>query len=218
MNDVRKMVYGTLIGFFAVLLFWFSIIYISSCGFTLTCRQAAPKVDRTPIPTLIPAGHLESQMEVGAVEFNKCEVSADELIGAWVSAASPESEAFPFSDVDGGPCQGTFAQDIQPLFVENSLWYAGAIGCVSCHNSGLTERSAGLDLTSYEAMLLGSGRAEGGAKGKDIFGGGNWEQSALHAFLVNKGFAPEGHSAESSPISLIVFAGEVTDVQATPTP
>lgn len=54
MNDVRKMIYGTLIGFFLVLGFWLSIVYISACGLTFSCRQGAAKVERTPIPTLIP--------------------------------------------------------------------------------------------------------------------------------------------------------------------
>ena len=35
MNDVRGMIYATLIGFFMVLVFWFGIIYLSSCGFTI---------------------------------------------------------------------------------------------------------------------------------------------------------------------------------------
>ena len=44
MNDVRKMIYGSIIGFFLVLSVWFSIIYVSSCGFSFTCNQAAPLV------------------------------------------------------------------------------------------------------------------------------------------------------------------------------
>jgi len=218
MNDVRKMIYGTLIGFLAVVVAWISLIYISGCGFTLTCIQAAAIVERTPIPTLIPAGHSDAQMESGIVEFNKCEVAASDLVGAWVSAGSSESESFAFSDVNGQPCEGTFAEDIQPLFVENSLWYPGAIGCVSCHNSALTERSAGLDLTTVDAMQMGSGRADANAKGSDIFGGGNWEKSALYKVLVTQGFAPQGHSAENSPNELIVFAGEIAEAPATPTP
>lgn len=219
MNDVRKMIYGTLIGFLGVVVFWISIVYISACGFTLTCIQAAHIVERTPIPTLIPAGHSDALIESGSFEFNKCEVAANDLVGAWVFAGSSEDDSFPFADVNGQPCEGTFAKDIQPLFVENSLWYAGAIGCVSCHNSALTERSAGLDLTTVDAMLLGSGRDDAGVNGSDIFGGGNWERSTLYKVLVTQGFAPAGHSAENSPNELIVFAGEVVDEPvATPTP
>ncbi len=53
-DDVRKVIYGTIIGFFLVVLSWLGIVYISACGFTLTCVQASPLVIRTPIPTLIP--------------------------------------------------------------------------------------------------------------------------------------------------------------------
>lgn len=219
MNDVRKMIYGTIILFFGVLVFWLSIIYVSSCGLTLTCHQAAPIIDRTPIPTLIPAPHSEVQMGESASEFNKCQVTAADLIGAWVTAKSPETEPFAFSDVNGNPCEGTFAADIQPLFVENSLWYQSAIGCVSCHNSALSERSAGLDLTTYNAILQGSGRAaDSTAKGADILGGGNWAKSKLYAVLVNQGLVAAGHSADSPAVPLLVFAGQASAAEATATP
>jgi hypothetical protein len=221
MNDVRKMIYGTIILFIAVVASWLSIIYVSACGLTFTCRQAAPRVDRTPIPTLIPASHSESPMAASPVEFNACQVAARDLIGAWVSADSPESEPFAFSDVAGNPCEGTFPADIQPLFVENSLWYASAIGCVSCHNSALSERSAGLDLTTYEAITLGAGRVEGGTSaGNDILGGGDWEKSLLYEVLVNRGLVAEGHSADTSAADVRIFAGQkvASEVTATPTP
>ena len=222
-DDVRTTIYGTIALFLLVVASWLSLIYISSCGFTLNCNRAAPRVDRTPIPTLIPAVHSESQPGQGEMtEFKGCEVSAADLVGAWVTAGAPETEPFPFTDVNGNPCEGTFAADVQPLFVENSLWYKGAIGCVSCHNADLAERSGGLDLTTYDAILLGSQRAPGSTSaGNDILGGGNWEASALHKVLVTQGFVPEGHSAESQPVSLIIYAGQATaeaSVTATPTP
>jgi len=218
MNDVRKMIYGTIGLFFGVLVFWLSIIYVSACGLTLTCRQAAPKIDRTPIPTLIPAPHTESHMGEGLAEFSQCQVAAIDLIGAWVTAKSPETEPFAFSDVNGNPCEGTFAADIQPLFVENSLWYKNAIGCVSCHNGALSERSAGLDLTTYDAIMLGSGRvADSTAKGADILGGGTWEKSTLYGVLVNQGLVATGHSADSPAAILLVFAGQSVEPEATAT-
>ena len=221
-DDVRNMIYGTIVLFLVVVSGWLGLIYISSCGFTLSCNQAIPRVDRTPIPTLIPAEHSEAQPGEGAVtEFNQCPVAAADLVGAWVTAGSPDTEPFPFEDVNGNPCEGTFA-DIQPLFVENSLWYNGSIGCVSCHNADLTERSGGLDLTTYDAILLGSRRVAGSSSaGTDIFGGGDWESSALHTVLVSQGFAPEGHSADNPPVSLIIYAGQAAAeaaVTATPTP
>ena len=209
MNDVRKMIYATLIGFFMVLVFWFSIIYLSSCGFTLTCNQAEHIVVRTPIPTLIPASRAGSQPGAGMPEFNKCQVAATDLIGAWVSAGYSETEVFPFTDVYGAPCEGMFAEDIQPLFVENSLWYAGSIGCVSCHNADQPDRNAGLDLTSHEAL----------SGGTDIFGGGDWETSVLHEVLVNQKLVPEGHAKEVPGDPVFVFAGHsVSEVEVTVTP
>lgn len=219
MNDVRKMIYGSLILFFITLAFWFSVIYISSCGFTLTCHQAAHIVVRTPVPTLMPVADVKAQPGRSMEGFDKCLVGATDLIGAWVSAGHPETEAFPFSDVNSQPCEGTFAEDVKPLFVENSIWYQGSIGCISCHNSNFTERSAGLDLTTYDAMLMGSRRADANAQGNDIFGGDSWENSLLHDILVNQKLVPEGHSADSPGTPVFVYAGHATSAaEVTPTP
>src|SRR3972149_2078468 len=117
MNDVRKMIYVTLVAFLLFLVFWFGIVYISACGFTLTCKQGAPLVIRTPIPTLIPAPGSASPVQAGAAEFNKCQVAAVDLVGAWVAAGYSEKEPFPFTDINGKPCEGTFSEDVQPLFV-----------------------------------------------------------------------------------------------------
>jgi hypothetical protein len=220
MNDVRKIIYGTIILFFAVLAFWISIIYVSSCGMTLSCNQATAKIDLTPIPTLIPPSHAEAQMGGETAEFNKCQVNAADLIGAWVTAKVPETEPFTFTDVNGKPCEGTFAADVQPLFVENSLWYKGAIGCVSCHNSDFSDRSAGLDLTSYKSIQSGSGlTADSTSKGKDILGGGTWEKSTLYTVLIKQGLVAAGHSADSPATVLVVFAGQAaTEATSTPAP
>jgi hypothetical protein len=139
-------------------------------------------------------------------------------MGAWVSAGSPESEPFPFSDANDQPCEGTFDADVQRLFVENSLWYPSAAGCVTCHNGDLTARSAGLDLTSLDAMQKGSSRADASAKGNDIFGGGNWEKSLLYGILLNQGMIAKGHSADVPPNDFMLYAGTPVKVTTTPTP
>ncbi|RIK30503.1 MAG: hypothetical protein DCC56_09270 [Anaerolineae bacterium] len=220
MNDVRKMIYGTLVGFLGFLVLWISFVYVSGCGLTFSCNKHVPIVERTPIPTLIPVNHAVIQLPAAEGDFNKCAVSATELVGAWVSADSPETDPFPFSDVNGKPCEGTYAADIQPLFIENSLWYQGAIGCVACHNAELSIRSGGLDLSSYDAMLLGSRRVEGSTSpSTDIFGRGNWEKSLLYGILVNQGMTPKGHSPDVPPNQPILYAGQaVAEVVATPTP
>lgn len=209
MNDVRRMIYGSLILFFMTLGFWFSVIYISSCGFTLTCNQARHIVIRTPVPTLIPAAGANPQPGEGMTQFDKCLVGAADFIGAWVSAGHPETEAFPFSDVNGQSCEGTFAEDVQPLFVENSIWYDGAIGCISCHNPDQPDRNAELDLTSYESI----------SSRNDIFGGDDPQNSLLYDVLVNRKLVPEGHSAEAPGEQVFVYAGHaVSEVEVTPTP
>lgn len=55
MDDFRKIIYGTLIVFVVGILIWISFLTLSGCGFTASCLGAVPKVDRTSIPTLIPA-------------------------------------------------------------------------------------------------------------------------------------------------------------------
>jgi hypothetical protein len=168
---------------------------------------------------LIPLEGAQAQPQATQAEFNQCRVAATDLIAAWVAAGHTESEPFPFTDLDGKDCEATFA-DIQPLFVENSLWFPGSLGCVSCHNSDLTDRSAGLDLTSYEAISLGSGHAaDSNSSGTDIFGGGDWENSLLHEYLVNQGLTTQGHSADASPPQAILYVGRVVaDAQAEVTP
>ena len=214
MNDVRKVIYGTILGFFGMLGLWFSIIYVSSCGFTVTCHSAAQKLNLTPIPTLIPSSHMEANVDMGLTEFKKCQVAALDLVGAWVSAESPETEPFSFTDVNGLACEATYMDDIQPLFVENSIWSTGSLGCVSCHNAELSTRSAGLDMTTYAALGLGSQRADANAKGTDILGGGDWATSQLFNVLSNQGLTPDGHSADVSAGNPVIFAGTQTEVQA----
>jgi hypothetical protein len=222
-DDTRRLIYGTIIAFLAFIAFWLGFVYISACGFTLNCIQGAPLVVRTPIPTLIPVKQSEVQPGMTAVAFNKCQVAATDLIAAWVSAGYPETEAFPFTDLSGQSCEGTFA-DIQPLFVENSIWFPGSLGCVSCHNADLTDRSGGLDLSSYQAISLGSRRVAGSTSpGTDILGGGNWEGSLLHEVLVNQGLTTQGHSPDVESPHPMIYAGErvsetAAELTATPTP
>jgi hypothetical protein len=221
-DDVRSTIYGTIVLFLLVVAAWLSLIYISACGFTLSCIQAAPRVERTPIPTLIPVAHAEVQPGVSEAEFNKCQVGASDLIAAWARAGYSETEPFLFTDLQGRDCEGTLA-DIQPLFVENNLWGAQTIGCTSCHNAELTDRGVGLDLSSYDAISLGSRRVpEMTSPGTDIFGRGEWEESLLHEFLVNQGLTPEGHSPDVEPSNPILYVGQVVagegEVTVTPTP
>jgi hypothetical protein len=208
-DDTRRLIYGTIVAFLVFIVAWLGFVYLSACGFTVTCVQAAQLVERTPIPTLIPATGSPLLVAVHTDGFDQCKVSATDLIGAWASAGHSEAEPFPFTDLNGQSCEGTYA-DIQPLFIENSVWFPGSLGCISCHNADLTDRSGGLDLSSYQGISLGTKRVAGSSSaGTDIFGGGDWEKSRLHDVLVNQGLTPQGHSPDVPPPSTILYAGQL---------
>lgn len=220
-DDTRRLIYGTIIAFLAFITAWLSFVYISACGFTLNCVRGAPLVVRTPIPTLSPLEHsvVQGQPEAAPAEFNACQVAATDVIGAWVAAGHSETEAFPFTDINGQDCQATY-EDIQTLFRDNSVWYPGSLGCTSCHNADLTDRSGGLDLSTYEAISLGSRRvAESTSPGTDIFGDGNWEDSLLYDFLVNHGLTGQGHSPDVEPRIPTLYIGQpgAAEGEGTPT-
>lgn len=219
-DDTRGMIYGTITLFLIGLVFWLSFVYISACGFTLNCIQGAPLVVRTPIPTLIPPKHAQAEPGAEPVDFNKCQIGATNLIAAWVAAGHSDTEAFPFTDVNDQNCEATY-EDLQPLLRENSLWFPGSLGCTSCHNADLTDRSGGLDLSTYEAISLGSRRVAGSTSpGTDIFGGGTWEDSLLYEVLVNQGLTAQGHSPEVEPHNPVLHLGQrvAGDAEAEGTP
>jgi len=227
-TDVRKFIYTTIVLFVLVLVGFISFAFISSCGLTLTCTRGQPLVPRTPIPTLVPATMPAIERNRAQTAFNKCQIAAVDLIGDWVSAGYPENDKFAFTDVKGTPCEGTFKKDVQPLFLESSLWYPGAQACASCHQPDLTKAIKNMDLSSYAGILAGSGRANGEAKGKDILGGGNWDTALLHQMLyapegmtlIGRPAMPFGRPADVPANGPLVYAGEPVGepVSVTPAP
>jgi len=205
-DDFRKFMYTALIAFVLLLVVWISIVYISACGFTLTCRQGQPVAATTPIPTLAAATLPAPDFSVAAPSFARCRIAAVNLIGEWVSAGYSDTEPFTFADVDGKECEANFTDDVQPLFLESNLWYPGALACASCHQPDMAVASAQLDQSTYEGMLMGSRRVDG-AKGNDIFGDGVWEESLLYENLFVKKFMPLGRPPEVPAEGPIVFAG-----------
>lgn len=214
-DDVRKYIYGALIVFIVGVSAWVGFILLSSCGFSLTCKQGEMTVERTPIPTLFPATLPAMETGSGAVVVSdQCRVAAVVLVGAWVEAGSPEEDAFQFTDVNGQNCESTFAE-VKPLFVEANLWYAGSLSCVSCHSVDVAVSPAQLDLSSYAGMLAGSRRADAESKGTDILGGGKWESSLLYEFLSTSKADVPGHTESVS--DLLIFAGTPLPVSAAAT-
>lgn len=207
-DDVRRTIYLTLSFFVLVLLVWVSIVFISACGFSLSCHQAAPIVSRTPVPTLLPATMTVPETTADQVdeiaEQGRCRVSAMDLVGAWVAAGSPEANAFPFTDMDGQSCEAKF-DEVLPLFVEPNRFAKAS--CSSCHSADLTTAQAQLDLSSHEGITAGSRRADAASKGTDILGGGMWEDSLLYDFLANGHKNVKGHTVPA--YDLTFHAGQV---------
>ena len=217
-DDTRRLIYGTIVLFLVVLVLWLSSVYVFACGFTLNCIQGAPLVVRTSIPTLIPVEKSQVQPSAPAMGFDQCKVAATDLIGAWIAAGHSETEPFPFTDLNGQSCEGTYA-DLQPLFRDNSVWFPGSLGCVSCHNADLTDRSAGLDLSSYEGISMGTRRVAGASSpGTDIFGDGDLQKSLLYQVLTAQGLTTQGHSPDVEPPTTIIYAGHVVSGEGTATP
>ncbi len=225
-DDVRKIIY-TVIGLFILTIVGYvSFIYVSGCGFTLNCPKGQPFVAHTPIPSLIPATMPVAERNRGGTAFNKCQVAAVDLIGAWVTAGYPENDKFPFTDVNGQPCEGTFAKDVHPLFTESNLWYPGAQACASCHQPDLKVALMNMDLSSYAGILAGSHRPNGEPKGNDILGGGNWDQALLHQMLyapngqtlIGRPAMPLGRPADVPANGPLVFAGAPAAGAADATP
>jgi len=212
-DDVKKYIYGTVIVFVIGVLIWVGFIYTNACGFTLSCNRGALTVERTPIPTLLPAN--VPVMESGeTAALGQCRVAATDLIGAWVDAGSPETDAFEFVDAIGQNCSSTF-EEVRPLFIEANLWYSGSMSCVVCHTADVATSSAQLDLGSYAGISAGSRRADAESNGTDILGAGKWTSSLLHDFITTSKADVPGHSDISS--NLLIFAGTFLP-EATPTP
>ncbi len=212
-DDVRKYIYGTITVFLVGVMSWISIIYVSACGVSLTCNRGAPRVDRTPIPTLIPATLPVSDVswEEDAPEAapltnsDTCRVPAVNFIGAWAVSQTPkstEADPFYFVDEDGKNCEANFP-DVQALFNQPNLRGAGSLSCVSCHSGDLTVAPAQLDLSSYAGITTGSRREGNKPKGTDILGDGDWKASLLYDFLTTTRANVPGHEQALSADLLI---------------
>lgn len=209
-DDVQKYVYRALTIFVTGVVVWVGFIFINACGFSLMCKQGAAIVERTPIPTLLPATIPVIELKSEPAEISDaCRVAAADLIGAWVSANAPEEDAFQFVDVNGRNCEATFTE-VLPLFSEPNLWQSGTLACVSCHSVDVTISPAQLDLSSFSGILAGSRREDAKSKGIDILGNGNWDSSLLYEFLSTSKAEVPGHD-ETTSIPM-VFAGKPATV------
>ncbi|GAB4501523.1 MAG: hypothetical protein Fur0035_10650 [Anaerolineales bacterium] len=201
-------------------------LYAFNCQKNNTCTGIAEPVT-TPIPTLIAATLPAPRVGAGAAPVTvKCQITAVELIGAWVSAGSPETDSFNFTDLTGRACAATFGGDVQRLFVEANIWYDGAPACTTCHYADVVKATQNMDLSSYAGILAGSQRANGEAKGKDILGGGVWQNALLRQMIqsqggqstINRPLMPLGRPASVPDNGPILFAGTPQDAVSAAAP
>jgi S-disulfanyl-L-cysteine oxidoreductase SoxD len=125
MDDFRKIIYGVLIGFVLMLVVWLSFLDLSGCGFSFNCAAAYPKIDRTSIPTLIPATlpiptHLLNAAP--AVTSNTTAPSSGSSSACAPGVACPSNPGGPGAAVNlkGDPGSG------MQIFATN---------CQTCHNA-----------------------------------------------------------------------------------
>ena len=100
MNDVRRWIYVTIGLFLGMVFFWLSIVYVSACGMTLTCLSGAPKVERTSVPTLIPATMPAAKMNPAPA------YSTPDDTGADIARPSNPGGPGPAVDLTGNPTTG----------------------------------------------------------------------------------------------------------------
>ena len=136
-DDVRKYIYGALIAFVLVILSWLSIVYISSCGVTLTCKRGASAVYRTPIPTLFPA-----TMPVAERFIPTATMSPTLTVDEAATKMAAESSNIPLPSNPGGPGEainltGDAATGAE-LFAANCVPCHGAQGVGGIANFGST--------------------------------------------------------------------------------
>jgi mono/diheme cytochrome c family protein len=86
-DDFRKIAYGTLIVFVLVIAGWVSFVTFSGCGYSLNCASAAPTLELTSIPTLIPATLPPLDRQLGAANV------AAEATGTQAGGGGAEPEA-----------------------------------------------------------------------------------------------------------------------------
>ncbi|MCA9930993.1 MAG: hypothetical protein KC419_21055, partial [Anaerolineales bacterium] len=123
------------------------------------------------------------QMATGA-----CEVTAVDLIGAWVDGGVPNGP-FSFESLNGEACTGDFESDVLPLFTTEDIWFEGSQACTECHFDNSEDSRHEMDLSSYDGIMKG-GDVLSEPPGVQIVLPGNWSDSKLRARLRNNRMPP----------------------------
>jgi hypothetical protein len=126
----------------------------------------------------------------GKIEYG-CDLSAVGLIGAWVEAGVPETDAFSY-----GEAELTFGRDVLPFFTESGMWFEGSQACSGCHFGASENSYHELDMSTYAGILTGADSLEAppgeSILGESAAGAGdyNWEASKLRERLRNNRMTP----------------------------
>ena len=80
------------------------------------------------MPPGMPFDITEANRDGPTVAIGEGEMTAVELLAAWVEAGAPETDAF-------GDYDAVFEANVLPLFTEAELWYDDAPSCTSCHHA-----------------------------------------------------------------------------------
>jgi hypothetical protein len=179
--------------------------------FVTACSPIQSGPARTAIPTLIPATMPASSVLPVSISYGNgdCKIAALDLIGAWVKAGKPQSNNFAFTSIDNTNCDASYVKDIQPLFSQPNIWYAGAIACVTCHGEDVTKSPAGLSLTDFENIMSGSRRKDQSTKGNDILGDATtWEKSKLYIQIFTRQM-PVGRPPSSPEKGPAIYSGSL---------
>lgn len=98
MDDLRRIIYGVLIGFVLMLVVWISFLAMRGCGLGNSCARAVPTPERTSIPTLVPATQPAVSLLLGAA--TPIPISAE---GEAFPTPTPAGESVPRPSNPGGP-------------------------------------------------------------------------------------------------------------------
>ncbi|MBM4425061.1 MAG: hypothetical protein FJ030_17065, partial [Chloroflexi bacterium] len=140
------------------------------------------------------------------------QVTAVELIGAWVDGGAPETDPFTFTDAAGAQHQATFESDILPLFTQADIWFPGSQACTECHFDNSADSRHEMNLGTYEGILLG-GDVLSAPPGVAVVLPGDWANSKLRERLRNNRMPPgwEFDIEEGNRNGPVVHAGKYAE-------
>ncbi|HNN12308.1 MAG TPA: hypothetical protein PKL78_02035, partial [Anaerolineales bacterium] len=203
---------------------------LASCAGSATLPPFATPLP-SPTPPPLPTATIEPFHAVDAdASLPSDAAKAVDLIAAWVDGGAPETDEFDFTAEDGTNCNGTFAEDVQPLFTTNGVWFEGSQACSGCHFANSENSYHEMDLSSYQGIMTGpdpiSAPPGESILGESEFHAGdfNWDESLLKARLMNNRMPPgwafdltetnrSGQCVEVSADGVNVLVGQFADCE-----